>query len=94
MASDRLNAAVRVKAWTRARFSLANEVAVFASEVQSSVPGFPPVHTVVAFSSAHGQLYHFKLFKPLEAVVEEDLPPAWYREALAVPPGGMGCSCC
>jgi nitrate reductase delta subunit len=94
MASDRLTAALRVKAWTRERFSLGGDATVFASEVQSGIPGFPPVHTVVAFWSADRRHYHFKVFKPLEAVAEDDVPPAWYRDALAVPEGGPGCTCC
>ena len=93
MASARLNAAVRVKAWTRARFTLDAHATVFVTEVESGLPGFPPLHTVVSFWD-HRSHYHYKVFKPLDAVSEEDLPPAWYREALAVPPGGPGCDCC
>jgi hypothetical protein len=43
-------------------------------------------------AAAH-QHYHFKVFKPLQGVVEEEVPPAWYREALAVTPG-IDCGCC
>ena len=42
---------------------------------------------VVAFWTVERKHYHFKVFKPLEAVEEHDVPPAWYREALAVTPG-------
>jgi hypothetical protein len=48
---------------------------------------------VVAFWSAERRHYHFSVFKPLEQVAEADLPPAWYRDALAVTPG-IDCSCC
>ena len=94
MASTRLNAALQVKAWTRARFALGASATVFVSEVESAVPGFPPLHTVVSFWDEERAHYHFKVFKPLAAVTEEDLPPAWYRAALAVPEGGAGCTCC
>ena len=87
---DRANAASRVKAWTRSRFG---DVTVLVTELESGPPGFPPVHTVVAFWSAERKHYHFKVFKPLEQVLEADMPPAWYKEALAVTPG-IDCSCC
>jgi hypothetical protein len=53
----------------------------------------PPLHTVVAFWTGDRRHYHFKIFKPLEQVAEEDLPPARDRDALAVTPG-IDCSCC
>ena len=87
---SRAQAASRVKAWTRDRFG---EVTVLVSEVESATPGFPQLHTVVAFWSAERKHYHFRVFKPLEQVAEEDIPPAWYRDALAVTPG-IDCSCC
>ena len=87
---SRAQAASRVKAWTRERFG---EVTVLVSEVESAVPGFPQLHTVVAFWSVERKHYHFRVFKPLEEVVEDDIPPAWYRQALAVTPG-IDCSCC
>jgi nitrate reductase delta subunit len=89
----RLQAATRVKRWTRERFGLASETTLLVSEVESATPGFPPLHTVVAFWTAERRHYHFRVFKPLEAVLEEDLPPSWYREALAVTPG-IDCGCC
>jgi hypothetical protein len=90
---DRLDAAHRVKQWTRERFKLGEEVTLLVSEIESAVPGFPPLHTVVAFWTAERKHYHFRIFKPLQQVVEDDLPPAWYREALVVTAGGQ-CECC
>ncbi|MCD6042033.1 MAG: nitrate reductase molybdenum cofactor assembly chaperone [Burkholderiales bacterium] len=87
---ERANAASRVKAWTRSRFG---DVTVLVTELEGGPPGFPPLHTVVAFWTAERRHYHFKVFKPLGQVVEGDLPPAWYREALAVAPGS-DCGCC
>ncbi len=94
-AKNRSEAASRVKRWTRERFG---EVTVLVSELESATPGFPALHTVIAFTviafwTAERKHYHFRVFKPLEEVAESDLPPAWYRDALAVTPG-IDCSCC
>ncbi|HEX6266365.1 MAG TPA: hypothetical protein VFZ81_05660 [Burkholderiales bacterium] len=90
---SRLEAATRVKRWTRERFGLAGEATLLVSEVESATPGFPPRHTVVAFWTAERNHYHFRIFKCLEDVVQDDLPPAWFRDALAVTPG-LDCGCC
>jgi nitrate reductase delta subunit len=87
---SRADAASRVKSWTRKRFG---DVTVLVTELQGGTPGFPPLRTVVAFWSAERKHYHFSVFKPLEQVEESDLPPGWYRDALAVTPG-LDCSCC
>jgi nitrate reductase delta subunit len=91
---DRLAAAENVKRWTRSRFGLAENAMLLVSELQSAVPGFPPLHTVVAFWTAEHKHYHFRIFKPLLDVLEEDLPPNWYKEALAVAFEGIQCECC
>ena len=88
--SDRSAAAARVKQWTRTRFG---DVTVLVSEVENGTPGFPPLSTVVAFWSGERKHYHFRVFKPLQEVSEDDIPPAWYRDALAVSPG-IDCGCC
>jgi hypothetical protein len=89
----RLDAATRVKRWTRERFSLGSDSTILVSELESAVPGFPALHTVVAFWTAERRHYHFRVFKPLQEVVQGDVPPAWYREALAVSEG-FQCECC
>ena len=89
-AKNRSEAASKVKRWTRERFG---DVTVLVSELESATPGFPPLTTVVAFWSAERKHYHFRVFKPLEDVTETDVPPAWYREALAATPG-VDCGCC
>ena len=86
---ERANAASRVKAWTRRRFG---EATVLVSELESAAPGLPPLHTVVAFWTADRRHYHFRIFKPLEQVAEEDLPPAGSLDALSATPG-IDCSC-
>lgn len=68
---ERADAASRVKAWTRSRFG---DVTVLVTELESAAPGLPPLHTVVAFWTGERRPYHFKIFKPLQEVAEEDLP--------------------
>ena len=81
----------RVREWVRARFSL-GEGAILVAEVACAVPGCPPLETVIAFWSAERR-HHFKIFKPVADIVADDLPPAWYKAALAVP-DDFECTCC
>jgi hypothetical protein len=90
---QRAEAAGRVKRWVRQRFALGDESTVLVTELESATPGFPPLSTVVAFWTAERKHYHFRVFKPLEEVNEADIPPGWYRDALAVTPG-VDCGCC
>jgi hypothetical protein len=83
----------RVRAWTRERFTLAADAAIFVSEVSCALPGCPPRETVVAFWTKDEQRHQFKLFKPVTEVVMDDLPPAWLKSAL-VAIEGLGCECC
>jgi hypothetical protein len=82
----------RVRHWTRARFTLANDETVMVSEVACGVPGCPPIETHVVFWTAQGR-HHFKVFKPLADVTEDDLPPAFMKNALTWVEGAE-CSCC
>jgi len=85
-------AAERVRDWTRSRFSLAADAAVMVAQVDCAVPGCPPVETHVIFWTAAGR-HHFKIFKPLAEVAEDDLPPAFMKNAL-VAIDDLDCSCC
>jgi len=82
----------RVRAWTQARFQLADDETVMVSEVACGVPGCPPVETHIVFWTAAGR-HHFKVFKPLAEAVEDDLPPAFMKNALLWVEG-LECSCC
>jgi nitrate reductase delta subunit len=86
-------AAERIREWTRARFALPEDAAVMVAEVTCAVPGCPPLETVVAFWTGNEQRHYFKVFTPLTEVAEEDLPPAWLKNALA-DVEGFGCECC
>ena len=88
----RLEAIGRVEAWTRERFGLARGSQVHVWEIACAVPGCPPVETMVLFEMSL-QRYQFKVFKPLEEVACDDLPPAWFRGALALAEG-VDCDCC
>ena len=90
---NRLDAATRVKRWTRERFALGSDATILVSELESAQPGFPPLCAVLAFWTAERKHYHFRVFKPLAEVVQDDLPPRWYLEALAVTEG-VQCNCC
>jgi nitrate reductase delta subunit len=86
------SAADRVRDWTRARFALGDDETVMVSEVACSVPGCPPIETHLVFWTAAGR-HHFKIFKPLADVVEDDLPPAFMKNAL-IAFEGIDCDCC
>jgi nitrate reductase delta subunit len=82
----------RVRDWTRARFALTDDETVMVSEVACSVPGCPPIETHLVFWTGAGR-HHFKIFKPLADVVEDDLPPAFMKNAL-IALEGVDCDCC
>jgi nitrate reductase delta subunit len=86
-------AAERVREWVRERFALPQDAAIMVAEVSCAVPGCPPLETVVAFWTGNDTRHHFKVFKPLDEVVVDDLPPAWLKSALAETEG-IGCECC
>jgi nitrate reductase delta subunit len=88
---DHRRALDRVREWVRARFAL-DEGAILVAEMACAVPGCPPIETVIAFWSDERR-HHFKVFKPVAEVTAEDLPPAWYKGALAVP-DDFYCTCC
>ncbi len=81
----------RVEAWTRARFALGEDDTVLVAELACSLPGCPPVETVIGFWPADGRHHHFKIFKPVVDVVQDDLPPSWLRDALVAPEATQCC---
>jgi nitrate reductase delta subunit len=90
---EHLAAVDRVRDWTRERFKLPEDAAIMVTEVTCALPGCPPLETVVAFWTAADTRHHFKVFKPVAEVVEDDLPPSWMKNALIVVEG-FGCECC
>jgi hypothetical protein len=85
-------AADRIREWTRTRFALTGEETVMVSQIACSVPGCPPIETHVVFWTTAGR-HHFKIFKPLAQVNEDDLPPAFMKNALGALEG-FDCDCC
>jgi hypothetical protein len=83
----------RVREWTRARFKLPDDAAILVAEVSCTVPGCPPIETVVAFWTANETRHQFKVFKPVAAVVPDDLPPTWMKNAL-IAIEGSDLDCC
>src|SRR5258708_15856464 len=84
--SNRADVASQVKKWTRERFGLGGDATILVTELESATPGFPALHTVVAFWTAERKHYHFRIFKPLENVQADDLPPSWSRHPLPFTP--------
>src|ERR1700683_2126604 len=82
----------RVRDWTRGRFALADDETVMATQIACTVPGCPPIETHIVFWTALGR-HHFKVFKPVAEVTEDDLPPAFMKNAL-VALEGLDCDCC
>jgi hypothetical protein len=89
---DRSAALDRVRDWTRARFALGEDETIMVSEVSCTIPGCPPTETLVVFWTAAGR-HHFKVFKPVADVAEDDLPPAFMKTAL-IALEGVDCDCC
>ena len=85
-------ALARVRSWVRHRFGLAEDSTILVAEITCALPGCPPLETVVAFWS-NERRHHLKIFKPVADVVCDDLPPSWYKSALAVPED-FECDCC
>ena len=86
--------AEHIAGWARERFGLPLQSVVLVNDVAGTLPGFPPLYTVIVFwTGALAQRHHLKVFKPMAEVTPDDLPPYWMRDALAVPPG-FACDCC
>ena len=83
----------RVREWTRARFNLGEDTTILAAELACTLPGCVPLETVVAFWTESDRRHHFKVFKPVAEVVEDDLPPTWMKNALR-DLESFGCPCC
>jgi nitrate reductase delta subunit len=72
----------QVRQWTRERFELPTEAVILVAEIACTLPGCPPLETVVAFW-LDDKRHQFKIFKRPAEVILEDLPPAWLKDALA-----------
>ena len=92
-------ALARVETIARERFRLQPADTMMVTELACAVPGCPPLETVIVFWPAAGPgpdtplRHHCKVFKPVQQVDANDLPPWWMKDALATPPDG-DCGCC
>jgi nitrate reductase delta subunit len=93
MSRETIAALARIRGWTRERFALPETAVVLATEVPETLPGFPPVSTIVAFWIDPAQRSHYQVFKPAIEVAQDDLPPAFLKNSLAGEPI-FGCPCC
>ena len=96
--SDQLSGdCARVQAIARAHFGLDADETVLVSEHAGTLPGCPPLETVIAFwtelPDGSTQRHHCKVFKPVHQVCAADLPPPWMKPALVVAPD-YACDCC
>ena len=91
--ADHLQALDRVTEQTRKRFKLGQHAVVLVAELACSLPGCPPLDTVVVFWTPEGVRHRFKIFKRVVQVTEEDLPYDWLMRSLAAPEGFDG-DCC
>jgi nitrate reductase delta subunit len=89
----RLECSERIQDWTRARYGLDKAAIVMVTEIRCGMPGCPPLETVIAFWDEAGELtrYRYKVFKPIAEVVEDDLPPRWYKVAMIDDGSSDGC---
>jgi nitrate reductase delta subunit len=91
--ADHRQALRRVTEQTRNRFKLGPEAVVMVAELACTLPGCPPVDTVVVFWTPDGVRHRFRIFKPVVQVTEDDLPYVWLMRSLAAPEG-LGDDCC
>jgi hypothetical protein len=87
------DALARVREWTRERFKLGEAATILVAQIACGLPGCPPLETVVVFWTEDGKRHQFKIFKPVQDVVVDDLPFSWLKESLLVAEG-FGCDCC
>ena len=69
--AEQISALNRIEAWTRSRFSLSPEEVVLVSELACTLPGCPPLETIVAFWTRDQIRHHFKIFKRSEEHTSE-----------------------
>ena len=83
--------AARIAAMVRAHFGLSDAWVVTVAELQCQVPGCPPVETVALMWDAGGTAHRLRVFRPLDEVQADDLPPRWYLPALLAADDDCGC---
>ena len=77
----------------RTRFRLDDTAVVMTTELRCGQPGCPPLETVIAFWEPDDTRRQFRIFKPLDHINEDDMPPWWMRNVLPSE-DSIICSCC
>ncbi|WP_455274991.1 hypothetical protein [Rhizobium herbae] len=90
--SQQLTAVRQVKAWTRERFGLDDDVTIMVAEIACGLPGCPPLETIITFWTAPDRRHQFKLFKRVVEVRDDDLPPSFMKNAMIS--DGDDIACC
>ena len=80
-APDTLNDLTRVESLVRDRFAIPQAEIILVSEDAGVKPGFPPVETNVVFWLDETR-YKLKIFSPVAAVADRDLPLKWLLPSL------------
>lgn len=83
--------ATHMAAMVRAHFGLSDAWVVTVAELQCQVPGCPPVETVALMWDADGTAHRLRVFRRLDDVAADDLPPRWYLPALVATDDDCGC---
>jgi hypothetical protein len=77
----------------RTRFRLGEDAVIMTTELRCGQPGCPPLETILAFWEPDGTRRQFRIFKPLDYITVDDLPPWWMRSVLPSE-DSIICSCC
>jgi nitrate reductase delta subunit len=83
----------RVAEATRRQFRLANNYPVRVEHLPATDPGFPPFETRITFWTGNSAQHRYRVFKGVDDVSSQDLPPWWMKDALIVD-DFPHCDCC
>lgn len=75
------------------RLDLPDDTNISVYENACSLPGFPPIETVIVIHHNVETKYRFKIFKLLSDVGINDLPEKWLLPSL-LDDRHTGCKCC
>jgi hypothetical protein len=77
----------------RRRFRLAKGYPVRVEQLHATEPGFPPFETRITFWTGNSDEHRYRVFKEVDEVSPDDLPPWWMKDALIVEEFPF-CDCC
>lgn len=83
----------RIETLARDHFRLQPFTPVRVAEAPTTLPGFPPVETLVSFWSGNQSEHRWRVFKPVAQVTRDDLPPWWMKDAIVIDDMPF-CDCC